>query len=216
MIKAIIFDLDGTLTDTLCDLADAVNYVLASYGYPTHKTESYKYFVGNGIYNLNKNAFPKGTEEKIISDAVESFIAYYRVHYLDKTKPYDGIIQLVQDLKKKGIKLAVCSNKVQEMTERVVEKFFGGIFSEVVGQSDRFPIKPHPAAPKHIMEKLGVTPSQTVFIGDSGVDMKTGKNAGCVSLGVLWGFRTEEELRENGADFIAQSPCDILNLIEKV
>ncbi len=216
MIKAVIFDLDGTLTDTIGDLAAAVNFVLQKNGYPTHKTEEFYYFVGTGSYNLVKKASPENLPEEKIFSMVEEFFEYYGEHYLDRTKPYDGVSEMLFVLKQKGIGLAVCSNKIQKMTEKVVEKFFDGIFTYTFGQNDKFPLKPDPAAPLWIAEQLGAKPGEVIFVGDSGVDMKTGKNAGFTAVGVSWGFRTVNELRENGADYIIDSASELLKIIEKV
>lgn len=216
MVKAIIFDLDGTLTDTIGDLAAAVNFVLDKNGFPTHSEEEYLYFVGTGSYNLMKKASPKDTPEEKILSMLDEFFAYYGEHYLDKTVPYDGVTEMLSALKEKGIGLAVCSNKIQNMTEKVVEKYFDGKFSYVFGQNDRFPLKPDPACPLWIAEQFGAEPSEVIFVGDSGVDMKTGKNAGFTAVGVSWGFRTVEELRENGADYIINKANELLEIIEKV
>lgn len=216
MIKAVIFDLDGTLTNTIADLADAVNFVLAKNGYPTHDVEKYRYFVGTGSYNLVKKASPEGLAEEKILSMVEEFFAYYGEHYLDKTVPYDHIVEMISALKQKGIKLAVCSNKIQHMTEKVCEKFFDGQFTYTFGQNDKFPLKPDPSAPLWIAKQFDVKPDEVVFAGDSGVDMKTGKNAGFTAVGVSWGFRTVEELRDNGADYIIDEPLELLNIVEKV
>lgn len=216
MIKAVIFDLDGTLTDTLYDLADAVNFVLKKNGYPIHETEKYRYFVGTGSYNLVKKASPEGTEEEKLLSMVEEFFGYYKEHYLDKTRPYDGIFDMLDALKQKGIGLAVCSNKIQNMTEKVVEKFFDGIFTYTFGQTDKFPLKPDPTAPLWIAEQFGASSQEVIFVGDSGVDMKTGKNAGFTAVGVSWGFRSREELLENGADYIIDKAEELIKIIEKV
>ncbi len=216
MIKAVIFDLDGTLTDTIGDLADAVNFVLAKNGYETHEVEKYRYFVGTGSYNLVKKASPEGLSEEKILSMVEEFFGYYGEHYLDKTVPYDHIDEMVTALRKKEISLAVCSNKIQNMTEKVCEKFFHGQFTYTFGQNDKFPLKPDPSAPLWIAEQFDSKPDEVIFVGDSGVDMKTGKNAGFTSVGVSWGFRTVEELRENGADYIINNPLELLSVIEKV
>lgn len=215
MVKAIIFDLDGTLTDTIGDLAAAVNFVLNKNGYPTHDEDKYFYFVGTGSYNLVKKASPKEISEEKLQSMLGEFFSYYGEHYLDKTVPYDNVTQMLTALKQKGIKLAVCSNKIQNMTEKVVEKYFGGMFTYVFGQNDKFPLKPDPACPLWIAEQLGAKPSEVMFVGDSGVDMKTGKNAGFTAVGVSWGFRTVEELRQNGADYIINNPLELLDIIKE-
>lgn len=216
MIKAVIFDLDGTLTNTIADLAGAVNHVLQKNGYPTHREDEYFYFVGTGSYNLVKKASPDGLAEEKLLSMVDEFFEFYGEHYLDKTVPYDGVPEMLSALKEKGIALAVCSNKIQNMTEKVCEKFFDGIFSYTFGQNDRFPLKPDPACPLWIAEQFGAEPSETIFVGDSGVDMVTGKNAGFTAVGVSWGFRSAEELKENGSDYIINKASELIEIIEKV
>lgn len=216
MIKAVIFDLDGTLTDTLGDLADAVNFVLSKNGYPTHKTEEYRYFVGTGSYNLVKKASPNNVSEEKLLSMVEEFLAYYKEHYLDRTKVYDGVTDMLSALKQRGIGLGVCSNKIQNMTEKVCKRFFDGIFKYVLGQNDDFPLKPDPAAPLWIAERLGAKPSEVAFVGDSGSDMVTAKNGGFIAVGVSWGFRTADELRDNGSDYIIDKAEELINILEKV
>lgn len=216
MIKAVIFDLDGTLTDTLSDLADAVNFVLDKNGFPTHKTEEYKYFVGWGSYVLVKKASPENTSEEKLQEMLTDFFGYYNEHYLDKTAPYDKVTEMLGSLIQRKIKLAVCSNKIQNMTEKVCSKFFDGMFRYTFGQTDKFPLKPDPTCPLWIAEQFGVEPREVMFVGDSGSDMKTAKNGGFVAVGVSWGFRTADELRENGADYIIDKAEELIEIIEKV
>ena len=200
MIKLAIFDLDGTLTDTIEDLADSVNFSLEFFGYPTHELEKYKYFVGSGIPNLIRRASPNNCSEEELLAIRKKFFEYYRVHYLDKTKVYDKIYETLDNLNSMGVNLAV----------------FSGRFSALVGQSERYPIKPAPDSVYYILDKLSVEAFEAVFIGDSGVDMQTAKNSGMIGIGVTWGFRTKEELIENGADYMAEEPLDIIKIIEKV
>ncbi len=216
MIKAVIFDLDGTLTNTIADLADAVNVQLKARGCKTHSYDEYKYFVGTGSYNLVKKASPEGTTEEEITEILKGFFSYYGEHYLDKTLPYDGIEEMLSTLKKNRIRLAVCSNKINHMTENVCQKFFSGIFDFTLGQTDRFPLKPDPEAPLWIAEQWGILPSEVIFTGDSGVDMETAKNAGFTAVGCAWGFRTRDELLSAGADYIIEKPADLLKIVEEV
>ncbi len=216
MIKAVVFDLDGTLTDTIGDLAAAVNFVLDKNGFPTHSEAEYFYFVGTGCYNLVKKASPKDTPEEKIRSMLDEFFTFYGEHYLDKTVPYNGVSEMLSALKGMGIALAVCSNKIQNMTEKVVEKYFDGKFSFVFGQNDRFPLKPDPSCPLWIAEQFGAEPAEVLFVGDSGVDMKTGKNAGFTAVGVSWGFRPREELLRDGADYIIDKAEELIKIIEKV
>lgn len=216
MIKTVIFDLDGTLTDTLGDLAAAVNSVLEKNGFPVHEVDKYKYFVGWGSYVLLKKAAPADTSEEKLQEMLSDFFGYYNRHYLDKTVPYEGVVEMLFTLREKGIKLAVCSNKIQNMTEKVCEKFFDGIFTYTFGQTDNFPLKPDPECPLWIAEQFGAKPSEVIFVGDSGSDMTTAKNGGFIAVGVSWGFRTVDELCENGADYIINSANELLEIIEKV
>ncbi|MBO5908530.1 MAG: HAD-IA family hydrolase [Clostridia bacterium] len=215
MIKTAIFDLDGTLCDTISDLADSVNYALEQMGCEKRSLADIKSFVGNGIHNLITLSLPKEKRsEQDINTAKKFFFEYYKVHFADKTVAFDGIIQMLLALKQKGIQLAVCSNKEDSMAAAVVKKLFGDTFDIVLGQSDSFPLKPEPESTLHIIEKLGSKQEHTAFIGDSDVDIITAKNAGVYSIGVTWGFRSKKELIENGCTAIAESPWDIVKIID--
>lgn len=217
MVKLVIFDLDGTVCDTIEDLAEATNYALGTLGHPTHETEKYKYFVGNGIPKLIYRALPeKNRTEPEISEAKKLMLDYYAVHFADNSAPYSGIMEMLSTLKEKGIHIAICTNKAHHMAVTIAEKIFGGIFDCVVGQTDTYPLKPDPTSPKNIMAQFGAQKEETVFVGDSGVDMQTANNAQITSIGVLWGFRTRDELNENGALHIAETPSDIMNIINKL
>ena len=217
MIKAVLFDLDGTLVNSLTDLADSTNFALEKLGYPTHETEKYKYFVGDGIPMLIKRALPEGERTKETqAQCLELFMSRYREHYFDKTDAYDGIKELLLGLKSEGFKIAVISNKAQEMAQKVVSKVFGDIFDSVAGKREGYKAKPDPALMLEIIGELGVTPESCVLIGDSGMDMAAAVNGKVTGIGVLWGFRTETELRQNGADYIADTPAQILNIIEEI
>lgn len=217
MIKAALFDLDGTLVETLEDLADSVNFALNKYGLPTHELHKFNYFVGNGMVNLIERSLPENVTDKETFDKVfEAFYNHYSIHYLDKTYVYEGLKEALTELKNKGLKLAVVSNKRHEMTEAVIEKTLNGYFDIVTGQRPDYPVKPDPTLALKIIGELGVEPSECVFIGDSGMDAKTSVNIGCAGIGVLWGFRTEDELLENGAKYIAKEPKDIVEIIEGI
>lgn len=212
--KAVIFDLDGTLLNTLSDLADSANHVLSELSLPTHDYESYKYFVGNGIPKLIERCLPADRQE-LHSKALSMFSEYYALHSKDKTAPYDDIKELLYSLSEKGLKLGVITNKAHGIAVKVVEEYFGkDIFGRIRGLDDSIKAKPDPSGALSVMEGLGVTPTEVLYIGDSGVDMQTAKNAGFTPLGVLWGFRKKDELIENGAKYIAQKPLDILKFIE--
>jgi phosphoglycolate phosphatase len=215
MTEAILFDLDGTLLDTLDDLADSGNYVLALNGWPTHPTEAYRYFVGNGAATLVRRITP---EEARTPDELERagriFEERYKAHALDKTRPYDGIAETLSEVKRRGVRIAVTSNKPDESTRHTVSHFFGeGFFDFVIGNRPGKPLKPDPAVAITAMKALGASPERCLFVGDTGIDMKTAKNACCVAIGVTWGFRTREELLENGADRLIDSPEEIIALL---
>ena len=215
LVRTIIFDLDGTLCDTIYDLADATNFALAKMGYPTHSVEKIKSFVGNGIKNLMIRSMPEEERyEEKIEETKKNFFEYYRFHYADKTVAYEGILEVLKTLNERGIKLAVCTNKEDTMAKTIVKKLFGDIFSVVIGQGDKFPLKPNPESSYYIMNELGTTCEDTVFIGDSDVDIKTANNAGLESIGVSWGFRDVQELIDNGCKKIANNPLDIIKFIE--
>lgn len=211
MITA-IFDLDGTLADTIEDLADAVNYGLRELGFPEHTIESYKKFVGNGAMKLCIRALPD--DKKDMAEKLHSlFIEYYSRHYLDKTCLYEGIYEILNDLSENGVTLAVSTNKPQSEAREIVSALLPDInFVKVLGGCDERPKKPDSAIIDEILH--GLTKENTVYmIGDSNVDIQTAKNCGIISIGCSWGFRGRQELESEGADFIADSPADITNII---
>ena len=216
MTKLIIFDLDGTLIDTRKDIADACNYALGRCGYPPRNLEEYNMLVGRGIYNLFRSALPQGkADEATVAQMAEYFIPYYNEHKCDFTKPYDGIMETLEILSQNGIRFAVASNKYQEGTEQLVEKFFGKYeFVRILGQRDGMPIKPDPLIVAEAMEGLpGITEDEVVYCGDSDVDMQTGLNAGVKTIGVTWGFRSREELEACSPWALADKPQDIIDII---
>ncbi|WP_286680615.1 HAD family hydrolase [Tepidanaerobacter sp. EBM-49] len=214
--KAIIFDLDGTLLNTLEDLANSMNHVLKSQGLPVHEVEEYKYLVGKGMYNLAQKALPPEKRE-------ESFIKYcqqlmqeeYGKRWADTTRPYDGIPELLDKLTALRYKLAVLSNKPHEFTIQIVEKLLGRWkFDAVFGEREGIPRKPDPTAALEIAKLLNIAPEKFVYVGDSGVDMKTAKSAGMYAVGALWGFREADELLENGADALIEKPLELLEILK--
>lgn len=210
MYKYVIFDLDGTLLNTLEDLADAGNYALKTMGFPTHETEKYKYFVGNGIPKLIERIVPEGCDESALQKVHDVFSKYYEVHCLDKTKPYHHIPEMLERLKNSGIKTAVATNKDHSFSVKLVKDFFGGNIDFVCGRKDGFPKKPDPYIVNLLIRHLNADKSLTLYVGDSNVDMETAANAGLDSCGALWGFRTERELLESGAVYVA-SDADMLH-----
>ena len=211
--EAIIFDLDGTLTDTLGDLANSVNFAMREFGFPERTIEEVKSFVGNGVRRLIYSSVPENTDEKTAEECLSVFKEYYKNNSLVETKPYDGIILMLENLKKQGIKTAVVTNKMQEAAVDIVRIFFGNLIDITLGQIDGVSQKPQPDGIYHVLERLGVSKEKSVYVGDSEVDCVTAKNAEIPCIGVTWGFRDKSVLVENGADFIADTPEDIIKTV---
>ena len=213
MYSYVIFDLDGTLLNTIDDLADAGNHVCALHGWPAHTVEEYKRMVGNGIPKLVERFAPAGTDQAVLDQAFGEFMAWYGVHKEDKTAPYPGMHQLALDLKEAGVSTAVLSNKADEMAGPVVEHYYPGVFPVVQGALTGLPTKPDPTLLHKLMERMGAEPKRTLFVGDSNVDIRTAKNGGLDSCGVLWGFRSRQELEAEGADYLAETPQELWRLV---
>lgn len=198
MKKLVIFDLDGTLLDTIADLAAAANHALQALGYPTHPTETIRTFVGNGVSKLLERALPEGERTDGNVQRMRSvFTSYYDAHNADLSAPYQGIEALLEALQSRGIGVAVASNKYQSATEKLVRHYFPAIrFTEVLGQREGIAVKPDPGIVHDILRKAGTPAKQTLYVGDSGVDMQTARNAGVDAVGVDWGFRPRAELEE--------------------
>ncbi len=217
MLPLLIFDLDGTLVNSIDDLADAVNNSLGLMGHPIHDVEKYNYFVGDGVLELCQRALPMdyATEDNIAT-LHKLFNEYYEKNYMVNTKAYEGIMLLLNTLKSAGIKLAVASNKTHEFTVKIIEDTFGrDLFDVVLGSKDNVKKKPSPEILNIIINKIGVNKEKTFMVGDTNIDILTAKNAGISSIGCLWGFRTREELEKAGADYIATDPMEILEIIKK-
>lgn len=214
MKHAVIFDLDGTLLNTLGDLRAATNHALEVRGLPPHSMEEIRQFIGNGIRLLICRAMPEGTPEAEIDAALDDFKAYYAAHIHDRTVPYDGIPQLLTALRKRGIKVAVLSNKIDSASQQLIEHFFPGKTDVVFGEHVGVPRKPDPTSCRMVMQQLGVQPEQVLYVGDSGTDMQTAKNAGLYAVGVTWGFRSKEVLLEYGADVLVHRPEQILQILD--
>lgn len=214
--KAIIFDLDGTLLDTLEDLANSMNQVLKSQGLPIHETEKYKQFVGSGMYNLALRALPLDKrDESFIKHCQNLMQEEYKKRWADTTKPYEGIPELLDRLTTLGCKKAVLSNKPHEFTQLIVKKLLERwSFDAVFGERPGIPRKPNPAGALEIAKLLDIPPKEFIYMGDSGIDMNTAKSAGMYAVGVLWGFRDAAELMENGADLIIKTPIELFSVIE--
>lgn len=217
MIKTILFDLDGTLLNTIDDLADAGNWVCAQHGWPTFTVEQFKHMVGNGIPKLIERFSPESarTPDQLAATLAE-FTARYDAHKEDKTAPYPGIPELLDALKAEGIQTAVFSNKADPLCGKIIEHYFGaGSFSIVRGNRPGVPTKPDPTGVYSLMKDLGAEKDSTLFVGDSDVDILTGHNAGLPAMGALWGFRGRAELTAAGADALAAVPTDILDFVHK-
>lgn len=213
--KLIIFDLDGTLLDTIDDLAAATNHALKLNGFPIHERAAYRYFVGNGITKLVERALPEASrDEATIVHVRQDFVAYYSDHNTDLTKPYPGIEALVAELQRRGIRMAVASNKYQAATVKLIARFFPeGTFDVVFGQREGIEPKPDPTIVFDILKQVVIAPDATLYMGDSKVDMQTAANSGLRSVGVTWGFRPRAELEEHGATFIIDRPEQLLDLL---
>lgn len=213
--KAVIFDLDGTLLDTIDDLGDSMNSVLERHGYPVHDLGAYKYFVGNGMRNLVLRALPEDNRDSASVDrGLMEMRDEYAKRWADKTRPYPGIPALLDALTMKGIKLAVLSNKLDRFSNDIVKKLLPDwSFYPVYGEREGVPIKPDPAGALEIAQILGLSPEEFLYLGDTGIDMKTAISAGMYAIGVLWGFRNAEELMNNGANMIIADPLEILKLL---
>ncbi len=215
MIKLVIFDLDGTLLNTIADLANSTNFALAECGFPTHETSAYNLFVGNGINKLFERALPEGekTEENILR-VRRNFLPHYDKHNACFSTPYPGIPDLLHKLNQMGIMLAVASNKYQSATLKLVDQFFPGIpFVAVLGQREGIPAKPHPGIVHEILDIAGVSNEETLYVGDSGVDMETVINSDVSGAGVTWGFRSLEELQQYKPKYIVNHTDDILRIV---
>lgn len=209
-LLSIIFDLDGTLLDTLVDLAETCNEVLLHQHFPTHPTIAYKNFVGDGLQTLMKRAAPVGTNDTVIQQCCRSFKNLYSRNWKRNSCPYEGINDMLSALLKHGVRLAVLSNKPHDFTRLFVDEFFpNGEFSIVYGQRDGFPKKPDPTVALEIATLLEARPQGMLFVGDSGVDIQTGKAAKMLTAGVAWGFRSVEELTENNADLVVNNPLEL-------
>lgn len=215
MKKLVIFDLDGTLLDTIADLAESANYALKQLDYPTHPVDAIRTFVGNGINKLLERALPahEQTEENIMRMR-SHFVPYYDIHNADLSTPYPGIVSLLEDLQAKGILIAVASNKYQKATVKLVKQYFPNIdFVEILGQREGINVKPDPSIVFDILQKADVSKEDILYVGDSGVDMQTAINAGVDAVGVTWGFRPRAELESFRPMGLIDKAEDLLEFI---
>ena len=210
-IETYIFDLDGTLLDTLKDLASSTNYALRQYGMPEHSIDDVRYFVGNGVRKLIERAVPEGTKNPEFENVYETFRQYYMLHSLDTTLPYDGISETLRELKQRGCKLAVVSNKMMAAAKELVDHFFAEI-DVAIGENEAGGIrkKPAPDTVEEALRQLGATKESAVYVGDSDVDIQTAQNVGIPCISVLWGFRDKQFLLAHGATTFVLHPKELI------
>lgn len=217
MKKLVIFDLDGTLLNTIADLAQSTNHALQTLGYPTHEESAYNLMVGNGINKLFERALPEGerTEENVLRIRRE-FIPYYDAHNADKSSPYPGIPELLSQMQEQGIQLAVASNKYQSATQKLITHYFPSIrFIAIFGQREGISVKPDPTIVTDILDIAKVAKEDVLYVGDSGVDMQTAANAGVTACGVTWGFRPRTELETFNPEYIVEEASAIAAIATK-
>lgn len=214
--QAVLFDLDGTLLDTIDDLADAMNAALAALGLPRHSVQECKYFVGDGVRNFALRSLPEDCrDERTLATLIDLYKAEYSKNWATKTKPYEGIAELLDALSARGLSLVVYSNKPDEFTTLMVEQFLERWkFEVVVGARYGWAHKPDPSAALDIAQRLGIAPERFVYVGDTNTDMLTANDAGMYAVGALWGFRTADELVSSGARIIIEHPMDLMKLFD--
>lgn len=212
-MDTIIFDLDGTLLDTLEDLTDAVNYALKTYHMPTRTIDEVRCFVGNGVRNLMLRAVPQGEENPVFEEAFSTFKEYYGEHCNDKTKPYDGIMELLKTLKKQGYAIGIVSNKIDSAVKELNRKYFADFIDVAIGEREGVQRKPAPDTVLTALKELGKDKAGAIYVGDSEVDVATAKNVGIPCISVLWGFRDKEFLEEEGADKFVSKPDEVLSFL---
>lgn len=215
-MKAVIFDLDGTLLDTLVDLANAVNAALEENSMPVRTLEEIRQFVGNGARNLLMKSVPGGLENPAFEKTLGDFRAYYAAHCKDFTSPYAGILELLAELKQQELKMAIVSNKPDSAVKELAKEFFGDYIVVAIGDKEGVARKPAPDTVYHALEELGVCKEEAVYVGDSDVDVMTAMNAEIPCISVTWGFRDREFLMFHGAEHFAESPKELAELLKKI
>lgn len=211
----IIFDMDGTILNTLEDLKNSLNYVLQQAGYQTRTLEEVRTFVGNGIRKTIERALPSDIEEEKVDELFSLFMDYYAIHNTDNTKPYNGVIELLKELKHLGYKTAVVSNKQNSAVKSLCKKFFTGLFDVEIGEKENIAKKPEPDEVNEVLKILNIDRKKSIYIGDSEVDIQTAQNSKMKSIIVDWGFRDRKFLYEHGAEVIVSNPSEILDIINK-
>ena len=214
LVSLCIFDLDGTLINTIEDLADSTNYVLEQHGMKIFPTEQYYYFVGNGMVKLMERVTGLSPETGLFQQIYHEMLERYNQHNMDKTKPYDGMPEVLEQLTQRRIGCAVLSNKDDRFVEALMARYFPNIqFAKLMGKRPEFPVKPDPTSLRYLMDSLGKQPQDCIYIGDSNVDVMTAHNGGLRCIGAEWGFRGRQELVDAGVDFLAENPIDILQFV---
>lgn len=212
--KGIIFDLDGTLVNSLEDISDAMNKVLQGLNFPTHTYDTYQYFIGSGLRNLVSKALPAtNNSDEQIEICFECMINEYREMCTIKTKPYEGIVELLENFTSQNIKMAVFSNKADELTKKIASEIFPNHFDQAIGLSTEALKKPNPFEALEIGKKWNLKPEEILFVGDSDIDMQTAVNANMFPVGVTWGYRTEEELKNSGAKLVVNTASELINIL---
>lgn len=211
---SIIFDLDGTLLDTLQDIAETGNAVLAQHGFPIHPHEEYKHFVGDGLSILMQRITPPGTKTQLIERCCQLFLLLYSDNWSNNCRPYKGVEGMLAAIKEKGVNMSVLSNKPHAFTKLFVDRFFSGMsFSFVLGQREGFAKKPDPTIALDIAKKMKTYPSEMFFVGDTATDIQTGKASGMMTVGVTWGFRSANELHAENPDILINNPMELLQYV---
>lgn len=216
MKKAVVFDLDGTLNDTIASIKRSADEALGRFGFGPYTVEQYKYFVGDGAAVLVERCLEAGGDKEHVhfEEAYAEYQKVFEQYCMYRVKPYEGIRELLSALRERGVKLAVLSNKPHKRTEEVIHEIFGeDCFDIVLGQREGIQRKPSPEGVFYILKQLGLTAEEILYLGDTGTDMQTGKSAGAFTVGALWGFRTKEELEENHADVIIENPLKLLDYL---
>lgn len=213
MYSLAIFDLDGTLLDTLSDLHTSVNFALRSFGFPERTIDEVRSFIGNGVVKLMERSTPDGTDEKTQTECLDAFRVHYLEHMSDTTAPFESVSELLMSLREKGVKIAVVSNKLHKAVEELCESYFPGLIDKAVGVSVEEERKPSPINVIKTAEYFGTELEDCIYIGDSEVDVQTAHNAGLQCIGVTWGFRSKESLLMNNCDFIAETADEVYGLI---
>lgn len=211
----VLFDLDGTILDTLGDTAASVNHACRAVGMPGRTDDEVAAHMGRGIRNLVVNSLPAGTDEATIDRALAAYHEYYNEHYLDCSKPYDGVIDMLRNLKESGAKIGIISNKIEEYTLRISAELYDDFIDIAIGELPGVPLKPDPAPVNKALQLLNSSPAETVYVGDTDVDLATARNSNLACISCSWGMRTREFLLENGADpaKLADTPADVFRIL---